>query len=104
MTINSQASFTFGPVPNSVELFKEVADAVQVYLDMLYTGDAALAETVFHEQAQLCTIENGAPLFRSVAEYREILKGRKSPSSLGAKREEHLVTIDLSSPTQALVK
>jgi hypothetical protein len=96
--------FTFGPVPNSIELFKEIADAIQVYLDMLYTGDVALADAVFHERAQLCTIENGAALFRSVSEYREILRGRKSPSSMGAKREEHLVTIDLSSPTQALVK
>jgi hypothetical protein len=102
--MDSQMPFTFGPVPNSIKLFKEVADAVQVYLDMLYTGDVALADAVFHEQAQLCTIENGAALFRSVAEYREVLKGRKSPSSMGAKREEHLVTIDLSSPTQALVK
>src|ERR1700761_8168327 len=104
MTMNSQLPFTFGPVPKSIELFKEVADAVQVYLDMLYTGDVALVDDVFHERAQLCTIENGSPLFRSVAEYREVLRGRKSPSSLGAKREEHLVTIDLSSPTQALVK
>jgi hypothetical protein len=102
--MNSQAPFTFGPVPNSIELFKEIADAVQVYLDMLYTGDVALIDAVFHERTQLCTVENGAPLFRSVAEYREILGGRKSPSQLGATREEHLVTIDLSSPTQAMVK
>lgn len=102
--MNSQAPFTFGPVPDSIELFKEVADAVQVYLDMLYTCDATLADAVFHERAQLCTIEDGAPLFRSVAEYREILRGRTSPSSMGAEREEHLVTIDLSSSTQAMVK
>lgn len=102
--MNSQLPFTFGPVPKSIELFKEVADAVQVYLDMLYNGDAALVDAVFHERAQLCTIENGSPLFRSVAEYREVLKGRASPSSMGAKREEHLVTIDLSSPTQAMIK
>jgi hypothetical protein len=102
--MNSQVPFTFGPVPNSIQLFKEVADTVQVYLDMLYTGDAALVDAVFHDRAQLCTIENGAPLFRSVAEYGEILRGRKSPSSLGAPREEHLITIDLSSPTQAMIK
>ena len=102
--MNSQPPFTFGPVPKSIELFREIADAVQVYLDMLYTGDAALADSVFHERAQLCTIENGSPLFRSVAEYREVLRGRASPSSTGAAREEHLVTIDLSSPTQAMVK
>lgn len=102
--MNSQIRFTFSPVANSIELFKQVADVVQVYLDMLYTGDVALAEVVFHERAQLCTVENGAPLFRSVAEYRAILGGRKSPSSMGAERAEHLVTIDLSSPTQAMIK
>ena len=102
--MDSQLPFTFGPVPKSIELFKEVADAVQVYLDMLYTGDAALVDAVFHERAQLCTIENDGPLFRSVAEYRDVLRGRPSPQSVGAKREEHLVTIDLSSPTQAMVK
>src|ERR1700761_1209547 len=104
MTMNSQLPFTFGPVPKSIELFKEIADAVQVYLDMLYTGDTALIDAVFHERAQLCTIEDGEPQFCSVAEYREVLRGRASPSSVGAKREEHLVTIDLSSPTQAMVK
>jgi hypothetical protein len=102
--MSSQTPFTFGPVPNSIELFREISDAVRVYLDMLYTGDAALLDVVFHERAQLCNIENGAPLFRSVAEYRAVLIGRKSPSSLGAERQEHLVTIDLSSPTQAMVK
>jgi hypothetical protein len=66
------------PVPGSLALFREVTDAVQVYLDMLYTGDAALTDAVFHERCHLCTLENGSPLFRSVAEYREILKGRKS--------------------------
>src|ERR1700761_8543017 len=104
MTMNSQLPFTFGPIPRSVELFKEIANAVQVYLDMLYTGDVVLVDAVFHERAQLCTMENGEPQFRSVAEYREVLRGRASPSSMGAEREEHLVTIDLSSPTQAMVK
>ena len=102
--MNSQIPFTFGPIPNSIGLFKEVADTVQVYLDMLYTCDAALVDAVFHERAQLCTLEKGAPLFRSVAEYREIIRGRTSPSTMGAEREEHLVTIDLSSPTHAMVK
>ena len=102
--MNSQLPFTFSPIPKSVELFKEVADAVQVYLEMLYTGDVALVDTVFHERAQLCTIENGEPQFLSVAEYRDVLRGRASPSSTGAKREEHLITIDLSSPTQAMIK
>jgi hypothetical protein len=97
-------SLTFSPIANSIELFKEVADAVQVYLDMLYTGDVALTDVVFHERAQLCTMENGAAVFRSVAEYRAILGGRKSPSALGAGRAEHLVTIDLSAPTQASIK
>jgi hypothetical protein len=44
--MNSQVPFTFGPIPNSIELFKEVADAVQVYLDMLYTGDADRVDQV----------------------------------------------------------
>src|ERR1700744_4414690 len=87
--MSSRMPFTFGPVPNSIELFKEVADAVQVYLDMLYHGDVALVDVVFLERAQLCTLENGAPTFRSVAEYREILRGRKSPAAMGAAREEH---------------
>jgi hypothetical protein len=104
MTLDSPLPFTFSPISGSLELFKEVADAVQVYLDMLYTGDLALVEAVFHERAQLCTIEHGNPQFRSVEEYRGVLRGRASPSSKGAKREEQLVTIDLSSPSQAMIK
>ncbi|WP_169746975.1 nuclear transport factor 2 family protein [Edaphobacter aggregans] len=102
--MTSKAALTFGPVSNSIELFKEIADAVQVYLDMLYTCNPELVTAIFHDRAQLCTIENEAPLFRTVEEYREVVRARISPESLGAEREEHVVTIDLSSPTQAMIK
>lgn len=95
---------TFGPVAGSPTLFRELADTVQLYLDLPYTCDMALVEEVFHAGAQLCTLERDEPLYRSVAEYREVLRNRVSPESQGAAREEHLVSIDLSSSTQAMVK
>jgi hypothetical protein len=102
--MSENTSFTFAPVAGSPTLFKELADAVQLYLDLLYTCNVALVEQVFHEGAQLCTLEGDEPFYRSVSDYREVLRNRVSPESQGATRQEHLVSIDLSSATQAMVK
>lgn len=99
-----QNGFTVGPISGSPTRFKEISDAVQLYLDLLYTCDVSLLNRVFHEGAQLCTLEDGKPLYRSIPEYREVLRTRMSPQSQGATRQEHLVNIDLASETQAMVK
>jgi len=102
--MSENAMLTFSPVADSPTLLKQLADAVQLYLDLLYTCNDALVEHVFHEGAHLCTLEGNEPFYRSVSEYRDVLRHRVSPESQRASRQEHLVCIDLSSATQAMVK
>jgi hypothetical protein len=60
--------------------------------------------TVFFIRAQLCTQEDGSLVFRSVEAYKEVLRGRTPPKSKGAPRQDQLITLDLATPTQGLIK
>jgi len=84
--------------------FEELIDMARRYLDMLHACDADAVDRLFHPTAQLCTLESGRPVFRSVPEYKAVLRARTAPKSLGAPRAEQIITLDLSSPSQALIK
>jgi len=84
--------------------FRELLNVARHYLDMLYTCDPGQVDSIFHESARLCTLESGRPVFRTVSEYKDVLRSRIPPSSNNASRDEQLVTLDLSSPSQALIK
>jgi hypothetical protein len=84
--------------------FHELADAAQYYLDMLYACDPLMVDGIFENNAHLCTFDEGKLIYRTVEEYKDVLRGRTSPESLGAPREDEVITLDLSSPTQALIK
>ncbi|MDE1993029.1 MAG: nuclear transport factor 2 family protein [Rhizobiaceae bacterium] len=84
--------------------FHELADAAQYYLDMLYACDADMVDGIFEKDARLCTLDGNDLVYRSVEQYKDVLRGRVSPSSTNAPREDELISIDLSTPTQALLK
>lgn len=88
----------------AVTPFHELADAAQHYLDMLYACDADMVDGIFDKGARLCTFEDGRLIYRTVQEYKALLRARTSPRSLGAPREEELIGLDLSAPTQGLIK
>ena len=92
------------PLANSAGYFRELADAAEYYLDMLYACDSAMVDGIFHPQAQLCTFESGKLIFRSVEDYKDVLRLRTSPKSQGAAREDELITIDIATATQSLIK
>lgn len=90
--------------PDSLDAFHELAEAARYYLDMLYACDPDMVDGIFHPQARLCTLEAGVPVFRSVEEYKAVLRARTSPASLGAPREDQCLMLDLASPALGLVK
>jgi hypothetical protein len=92
------------PTARSPETFRELADVAQFYFDLIYTCDLTRYDQLFHPLAQLFVLENGKVASRTSAEYREILAHRQSPRSTGAPRRERVHSIDLSAPTQALIK
>ncbi len=90
--------------PKASTPFHELADAAQFYLDMLYACDPAMVDGIFEVNARLCTLDGDVLVYRSVEDYKTVLQGRTAPSSVDAPREDELIAIDLSTPTQALIK
>jgi hypothetical protein len=88
----------------TADQFHAVAEAAQAYFDLLYTSDAELFSRVFHDQAWLFTQQDGRFSAMTAADYRSLLAGRTSPRSLGAPREDQIISIDFSAATHALVK
>ena len=83
---------------------QELTEAVQLYLDLMYDCDLSTFDQVFSSTSQLHGFREGKMTCWPAAQYKEILAGRKSPKSLGSRREEQLLLLDLASPTQALAK
>ncbi|HUN47504.1 MAG TPA: nuclear transport factor 2 family protein [Stellaceae bacterium] len=84
--------------------FKSLTQAVQRYFDLMYDCDLARFDHVFYPSAQLHGFREGKMTVWRMAQYKEILAGRKSPRSQGSPRDEAILLMDFASPTQALVK
>jgi len=83
---------------------EQLESAVQRYFNLMYDFDMANFDRVFSKTAQLHGFREGQMTMWTIDEYRNVLKGRQSPKSLGAPREEEILMIDFASPTQAMVK
>ncbi|TWT02697.1 nuclear transport factor 2 family protein [Reyranella sp. CPCC 100927] len=83
---------------------RELTEAVQRYLDLMYDCDVARFERVFCTTAQLHGFRDGQMTCWPAAQYKEILAARQSPQSLDAPREEQILLLDLASSGQALAK
>lgn len=83
---------------------KEVEAAVLKYFDLMYDCDVSKFDSVFRDTAQLHGFREGRMTMWPAPEYKQILAGRQSPKSLGAKREQEILMIDVASDTQALAK
>ena len=83
---------------------KAIEAAVQDYLDGLYEGDADKLARVFHPTSALTFELNGElkPLPRD--EWLAGVRSRPSAQSQGLERSDHILQIDMSSPTSAFVK
>ncbi len=81
-----------------------LAEAVQLYLDLMYDCDVNKFDRVFATTAQLHGFREGKMTCWGAAHYKEILAGRQSPKALGSPREAQLLLLDITSSTQALAK
>jgi len=88
----------------SRSVMRELTEAVQLYLDLMYDCDVAKFERVFCSTSQLHGFRDGQMTRWSAAQYKEVLAARQSPKSLGAPREEKILLLDLASPGQAFAK
>ena len=88
----------------SRDLMRELTEAVQLYLDLMYDCDVAKFERVFCATSQLHGFRDGQMTCWPAAQYKEVLATRQSPKSLGAPREEQILFLDIAAPGQALAK
>lgn len=78
---------------------------MQSYLDGLYESDADKIASVFHPTSALTTVTNdGELVVTSRDTWLDKVRARSSPKSQGLARHDHVLTIDVVSPTMAFVK
>ena len=78
--------------------------AVQKYFNLMYDADVSQFDRVFRPTAQLHGLREGKMRMLTAHAYREMLAAAPSPSSQGARRQEEILMMDITSPTQALAK
>src|ERR1700681_3783344 len=78
--------------------------AVQQYFNLMYDADVSQFDRVFRPTAQLHGLREGKMRMLTAQAYRELLTVAPSPKSQGALRQEEILMVDITSPSQALAK
>ena len=82
----------------------ELIDAIQKYFNLMYDCDIANFADVFSPAAQLHGYRDGKMVCWPAAEYKEVLKARQSPLSLGSPPQDSVLLIDIASASHAFAK
>ncbi len=85
-------------------IMQEIHTLLNNYFDALYTQDLTIFDQVFHKDGVLYNAQDGNTVIRPIAEYREVVKNRKSPKETGSPRNDNVVLIDFLSAEMAMVK
>jgi len=91
-------------VSSCIHANDELTNALGNYFDLMYDCDVANFEAVFCPTAQLHGYRDGKMLCWPAAEYKEILKARQSPLSLGSPRQDGILHMDIGSESHAFAK
>ena len=82
----------------------QIENVLRRYLDLLYNSDTNLIETVFLPEATVNSVADGKIVSIDMVGFRERIAGRQSPASIGEKRDDKIIMVDVSSPTTAMAK
>jgi putative lumazine-binding protein len=85
-------------------IYSPLLEAVDRYFETMFDCDPGRFDQVFAPTAQLHGLRDGSLRVLPAAEYRKLLAASPSPRSKGAPRQQEVLLIDLTSPSQALVK
>lgn len=83
---------------------RAIEGVIQDYLDGLYESDADKIARVFHPTSALTSIEDGDLKITPRDKWLDKVRARPSPKKQGLPRNDHILSIDLVSPTMAYVK
>lgn len=81
----------------------EIKTIVTDYFNGIYTGNTTQLEGVFHSETLLFGDINGAPYFKTVTEYIDGVKSRRSPKDLGEDFKMKILSIEILG-SNAIVK
>lgn len=74
---------------------KLITSVLEDYFNGIFVGDINLLRSVFHPMAFLSGDINGEPYFKTLEQYLEGVKNRKSPNELGAKLGMEIISIEI---------
>lgn len=80
---------------NYTDNAKAVAAVLLNYFEGIFKGDVELLRSTFHPQALVIGDINGLPYFKSLDQYLDGVKNRKSPFELGEKFRMEILAIEI---------
>jgi Putative lumazine-binding len=81
-----------------------IQSAIYDYFDVLYRCDLEAFDRVFATTCSLQTVKDSNVVLISQADYRAVIKDRKSPESQGSRRENEIILIDVVNAKTAIAK
>jgi len=82
----------------------EITKVISNYFDGLYNSDTSMLAGVFHPRAHYVCATDGTLLLLNMHEYFPIVDKRPSPASLGEKRNDRILSIELAGPVTAYAR
>jgi putative lumazine-binding protein len=79
-------------------------EAVQGYLDALYSGDAELFAKIMHPKVRLYCPTPDPPLEMDLNAYLDLVRGRPSPAQRNDPRLDRVLSVAIATPTTAHVR
>jgi len=76
------------------EFSSEIKIVISNYFQGIYNGDSAKLENAFHPQALLFGDIKGEPYFKTVTDYIDGVKSRRSPMDLGEEFKMEILAIE----------
>jgi len=84
--------------------YDDIANILWTYMDGLYEGNIEKLGLVFHPVCHLFSNSEGEFIDWSLEKWFEVVRGRDSPKSLGLKRYDRILSIDMSDDMTAHAK
>lgn len=76
-----------------------ITTLIMNYFNGIYTGDVTLLKSTFHPQALVAGDINGMPYFKTLDQYLDGVKSRKSPQELGEEFKMKIISLEIINNT-----
>jgi hypothetical protein len=81
-----------------------VTSAIEAYFNLMYNSDDSQFPTVFHDLCQVHGTRDGKLMVWSASEFRQLIRSRPSPASMGSPRQQEILRVEEIAPDMAAAK